>query len=107
MTEQDYLYGQVDKASRLLCILANPKRLQIMHILMAGEIAVSELAEKVGLSQSALSQHLAKFRAEDLVVTRRVAQTIYYRGASEAADRLLKVLGEIYNIDCRKLENVA
>jgi DNA-binding transcriptional ArsR family regulator len=57
------------------------------------------LVARSGLSQSALSQHLAKLREEGLVATRRAAQVIFYRLADPKAARLLGVLHEIY---CRR-----
>ena len=59
-------------------------------------MAVGDLATAVGLSQSALSQHLARMREEGLVTTRREAQTIFYRIANENAQRLLILLKDIY-----------
>ena len=64
-----------------------------------GERSAGELVECSGLSQSALSQHLAKLREEGLVATRREAQVIHYRIADQRAQRLLRVLHDIY---CRK-----
>ena len=55
-----------------------------------------DLADAVGLSQSALSQHLAKMREEGLVATRREAQTVFYRIADPNAARLLSLLKNIY-----------
>ena len=63
---------------RLLSALANQKRLMIMSYLFQGELSVNALAHKVGLSQSALSQHLAKLRTVGIVSTRRDGQTIFY-----------------------------
>jgi DNA-binding transcriptional ArsR family regulator len=57
---------------------------------------VNDLAEAVGLSQSALSQHLAKMRDEGLLATRRDAQTVFYRMADPNAARLLALLKSIY-----------
>jgi len=67
-----------DSAADLLKALANPKRLQILCVLGEGEQSVGALNERVPLSQSALSQHLAVLRADGLVQTRREAQIIYY-----------------------------
>ena len=64
--------------SKLLKAMGNARRLEILYYLMQGEMNVSELEKVVGLSQSALSQHLAVLRAENVVKTRRVAQTIFY-----------------------------
>jgi len=84
------------RASDLLAALANDKRLMILCHLVHGETKVFELAALVELSQSALSQHLAKLRALGLVATRRDGQCVYYRVASPEALRVLKTLYEIY-----------
>ena len=72
----DSLSDHSTVAAGLLSAMANPKRLQILCSLVKGEVAVGALASQVGLSQSALSQHLSKLRAQKLVNTRRDAQTI-------------------------------
>ena len=84
------------EAAQLLKLLANEQRLTVLCRLSAGEMSVSELGEHVDLTQSALSQHLAKMRAEGLVATRREAQTIYYRLADPVAERLIGVLCDVY-----------
>ena len=84
------------EASDLLAAMANEKRLMILCHLMDGEVAVNELAELVEMNQSALSQQLAKLRALRLVDTRRSAQQVYYRLASEEVERVLQTLYGIY-----------
>ena len=85
------------EAARLLKLLANENRLLILCRLVAErEMAVGDIAEAVGLSQSALSQHLAKMREEGLVATRREAQTIFYRIADPDTRRVLALLKSIY-----------
>lgn len=85
------------EAAGLLKMLANENRLLILcRLALKGEMAVNDLAAAVGLSQSALSQHLAKMREEKLVTTRREAQTVFYRIADQNAARLLTLLKEIY-----------
>lgn len=83
-------------AAALLSAMANPKRLLILCNLVQGEIPVGLLATQVGLSQSALSQHLSKLRAQKLVKTRRDAQTIYYSSSSEPVMKILATLEDIY-----------
>jgi DNA-binding transcriptional ArsR family regulator len=84
-------------AAGLLKLLANENRLLILCRLAAvREMSVSDLAEAVHLSQSAVSQHLARMREDGLVGTRRDAQTIYYRLADPNATRLLALLQDIY-----------
>lgn len=84
-------------AAALLSAMANPKRLLILCSLVKGEIPVGALATQVGLSQSALSQHLSKLRAQKLVKTRRDAQTIYYSSTSEPVIKVLAALEDIYS----------
>lgn len=79
-------------ASRLLKAMSNPHRLRIICHLARGEKCVGELEEIVGLSQSALSQHLARLRRDRLVQTRRQAQTIYYSLDGEDALTVLDAL---------------
>jgi ArsR family transcriptional regulator, virulence genes transcriptional regulator len=90
------LAAKADEAAELLGALANKKRLMIVCYLLEGEMSVNVLAEAVGLSQSALSQHLAKLRALGLVATRRKAQTIYYRAASNSVGAVIDTLHAIY-----------
>jgi DNA-binding transcriptional ArsR family regulator len=85
------------EAAQLLKLMANDQRLTVLCRLGGGEMSVSELGRHVNLTQSALSQHLAKLRAEGLVATRREAQTIYYRLANPVAERLIGVLCEFYS----------
>jgi DNA-binding transcriptional ArsR family regulator len=92
----EHLEPSAAEAAQLLKILANPQRLTVLCRLSGQEMSVTELGEHVSLSQSALSQHLAKLRAEGLVATRRDAQTIYYRMSHPIAERLIDVLCELY-----------
>lgn len=84
------------KAAGLLRALANERRLMILCQLADGERWVGELQPKVGLSQSALSQHLAVLREEGVVATRREAQTVWYRIADPAALKVVATLAEIF-----------
>ncbi len=85
-----------EEASELLSLLANPNRLRILCELLDGERSVSALEDVVGLSQSALSQHLARLRDGGIVTTRREAQTIHYSIFDKRAERVLAVLAEIF-----------
>lgn len=93
------LKDKAELASRLLKSLANERRLLILCHLTQGEKSVGELEPLVGLSQSALSQHLARLRRESLVKTRRNAQTIYYSIDSGEAQAVLGTLYELYCAD--------
>ena len=83
-------------AVSLLKGLANESRLMIMCVLSEGEISVGELNKRIKLSQSALSQHLAVLRDQDLVQTRRESQTIYYRLRDTAAMSIIELLHNYY-----------
>ena len=84
------------EAARLMKAMSNAKRLLILCQLANAERSVGELATAVGLSQSALSQHLAKLREDGLVATRRVSQSIVYSLSSEAVRELIGVLLGLY-----------
>ena len=85
------------EAARLLTLLGNEKRLAILTLLVEGEMSVGAIAERVELSQSALSQHLAKLRSMGLVETRRERQMIYYSCSSDAVRQLLDTLTGIFS----------
>jgi ArsR family transcriptional regulator, virulence genes transcriptional regulator len=86
----------VEVAVNLLKALSNEKRLMVVCALYKGEKNVGELEKIVGLSQSALSQHLARLRRDGLVNNRRDAQTIYYSLSDTATAQVLKCLYDIY-----------
>lgn len=84
------------RASTLLKAMSNQHRLMILCQLVPGEKCVSDLEEIIGLSQSALSQHLARLRRDSLVQTRREAQTIYYSLNGEEASAVIETLYSLY-----------
>jgi len=85
------------EVAQILRALANERRLMILCKLVEwGEANVNSLAEAVGLSQSALSQHLAKMREEGIVEFRREGQTLWYRIADPRAEILLGHLQKLY-----------
>lgn len=88
----DYQPLFLERSAAFLEALANISRITVLEILAAGEMSVGPLSQRVGLSQSALSQHLAKLRMAGLVKTRRDAQTIYYSCTSEPVQHVLAVL---------------
>ncbi len=90
------LIENVDEAADFLSALANNKRLLILCKLLHNEMSVGALAKAIDLSQSALSQHLAKLRALNLVSTRRDAQTIYYIVSSPHIELMLSTLSSLY-----------
>jgi ArsR family transcriptional regulator, virulence genes transcriptional regulator len=79
-------------AAELLRAMANPQRLRVLCLLLDGELAVGQINRRVGLSQSALSQHLAVLRASGLVEARRVARTVYYAIAAGPVQDIIRSL---------------
>jgi ArsR family transcriptional regulator, virulence genes transcriptional regulator len=90
--------ANANEAAGVLKSLSNEKRLMILcKLLENGEMSVLPLADQVGLGQSALSQHLARMRAEKIVDFRRNGQTLYYRVADP---RVAKILTSLKSIFC-------
>lgn len=97
----DTFEAQASEAVELLKAMANTPRLLVLcHLAEGGEHSVGDLVAKVGLSQSALSQHLAKLREQHLVATRKDAQTVFY---SVCDDKALQVLSLLHDLFCPEL----
>ena len=90
------LEAKAEEASVILGAMANAKRLMVLCNLLDGEKSVGQLADIVGLSPAALSQHLGKMRALRIVDTRRDGQIIYYRLASAEVREILETLYRLY-----------
>jgi ArsR family transcriptional regulator len=91
------LKARAGQVADLLRAIANDRRLLILcRLVEGGEATVGQLAGDVALSQSALSQHLARMREEGLVTFRRDAQTLWYRIADARVERLLATLHRLY-----------
>lgn len=84
------------KAEAMLKLLANKNRLMILCHLIKSEQSVNQLSELVGLSQSALSQHLAKMRENQLVATNKRGQAVYYYISNPEVEAILSTLYLIY-----------
>ncbi len=85
------------EAAAMLRLLANERRLVLLCLLIAeGEAHVGRLAERVGLSQPAVSQHLARLRDDGLVATRRTGTTIHYRIADPRVARVIATLKDVF-----------
>lgn len=90
------LEHQAAAAARMLSALAHPKRLMLLCVLLERELSVGELAQQVGLSQSALSQHLARMRLQGIVEARREGQLVYHSVADPAVREVIATLHRIY-----------
>ena len=92
----DRLMASAKSASAFLKALSNENRLLMLYLLAQGEKSVGELEALLGLRQPAVSQQLARLRADDLVSYRRKGKAIYYSLASEPAARVMTLLHEIF-----------
>lgn len=85
-----------ETAAKWLKAISNPYRLMILCLLLDNELSVTELNETVPLSQSALSQHLAILRTEDLVDTRKQSQLVYYTLKNQQVRDVISILYKRY-----------
>ncbi|MDD9195919.1 metalloregulator ArsR/SmtB family transcription factor [Aliivibrio sp. S3MY1] len=84
------------QAVALLKAMANERRLFVLCLLLEGELSVGQIAEKLELSQSALSQHLGWLRKDELVSTRKESQTVFYSLNSEEVKSVIQLLHDLY-----------
>ncbi len=85
------------KAAAMLRAIGNENRLLVLCLLIEhGEMSVGALLEHIPLSQSALSQHLAKMREEGLISYRRESQTLYYRIENQDVEKIVATLKGIF-----------
>ena len=97
IADLEFMQQGAARAAALLRAVGNEHRLLVLCLLIEhGEASVGTLLEQVSLSQSSLSQHLARMRDEGLVTFRRDAQTLYYRIADPAAEKLVAALKDIF-----------
>ena len=96
LTSQE-MADHAEEASEVLKSIANPNRLMILCALIEGEKTVGAINEEVPLSQSALSQHLARLRAEKLVTSRKEGQTVHY---SVNDPRIVELMSRLYELYC-------
>ena len=98
------MQANAQEASALLKSLANPSRLLVLCALVNREHTAGELEELTGLSQPAISQHLARLREAQIVATRREAQRIFYSLCNKDVQTVLETLYEIYCPDESDIE---
>lgn len=91
-----YMESDYEDLAQFMSAFANPKRLKIIEILLHEEISVNDLATRLGISQSSLSQHLYQLRVHDIVSVRRESQFVFYRCDIPQIRRLMKVFSEIW-----------
>ncbi len=100
--DESKLVENAQEVAVILKLLSNHYRLMILCCITEHELTVGDLNAQIDLSQSALSQHLAKLREHNIVATRRESQTIYYRIEDPKIKFLLQVLQDQF---CPILKN--
>jgi DNA-binding transcriptional ArsR family regulator len=96
------LHDMASHACELLKAMANECRLMILCQLAEGEKTVGELQQLLGLSQSAVSQHLAILRREKIVRSRKHAQSVSYSLAGDEATMVMETLHDVF---CGKVKS--
>jgi len=92
----DKMHESATRASNMMKLLGHPHRLMILCELKVAEKSVGDLSNTIGISQSLVSQHLARMRHENVVTSRRDAQVVYYALNEGAAVRLISTIYDIY-----------
>ena len=87
---------EIERASRSLKAMAHPLRLKILCVLGAREVSVQEIVDRVGTSQSNISQHLAILREKGILATRKDANRVYYRVDDARTLRLIGMMQEVF-----------
>lgn len=92
----DDMLDKATEAANFLKALAHEGRLMILCHLSTGEKSVTELEQKLGVRQAAVSQQLARLRLEGLVAARRDGKTIYYTLADPKSRRVIEVMYDMF-----------
>ncbi|MBQ4771797.1 metalloregulator ArsR/SmtB family transcription factor [Pectobacterium versatile] len=96
-SDREFMQDGAAKAAAMLRAIGNENRLLVFCLLIEhGEMSVGALLEHIPLSQSALSQHLAKMREEGLISYRRESQTLYYRIENQDVEKIVATLKGIF-----------
>ena len=96
LEQMDLMRQHATEAATVLRLIGNEHRLIILCTLVEGEMGVGKLQQRLDLSQSALSQHLARLRSDGLISARRESQYLYYSIADERVLALIAALVEIF-----------
>jgi len=86
----------IERASRSLKAMSHPLRLKILCTLGDQEISVQDIVERVGTSQSNISQHLAILRDKGILVSRKDANRVYYRVGDGRTLQLISMMREVF-----------
>lgn len=86
----------IEQAARALKAMSHPLRLKILCVLGDQEVSVQDIVERVGTSQSNISQHLAILRDKDVLRTRKDANRVYYRVSDPRTLKLIGLMREVF-----------
>ena len=86
----------IEQASRAMKAMSHPLRLKILCVLGDQEVSVQDIVERVGTSQSNISQHLAIMRDKGVLRTRKDANRVYYRVGDIRTLELIKMMREVF-----------
>lgn len=99
-SDQDYALLQgdddIDRASRALKAMSHPLRLKILCTLGDQEVSVQDIVERVGTSQSNISQHLAILRDKGILTSRKDANRVFYRVSDNRTLALIGMMREVF-----------
>ncbi|WP_091712079.1 ArsR/SmtB family transcription factor [Methylophaga sulfidovorans] len=88
--------NDIERAAFALKAMSHPLRLKILCAIGENELSVQDIVEQVGTTQSNVSQHLAKLREKEILMSRRDANRIYYRVNDERTLRLIEMMREVF-----------
>jgi ArsR family transcriptional regulator len=86
----------IEQASRAMKAMAHPLRLKILCILGDQEVNVQDIVDRVGTSQSNISQHLAILRDKGVLRTRKDANRVFYRVSDTRTLRLISLMRDVF-----------
>jgi len=99
-TDHDYTLlegdADIDRASRALKAMSHPLRLKILCTLGDQEVSVQDIVERVGTSQSNISQHLAILRDKGILTSRKDANRVFYKVSDNRTLALIGMMREVF-----------
>jgi len=90
MEDQIYQYH-----AEMCQVFSHPKRLEVINVLRDGEMTVTELSQKLGLTVGNLSQHLSMMKERHILLSRKEGNMVYYRIANPKLIRCFDMMREM------------
>lgn len=91
------MISDYEKISKILKVISDPKRLEILDMLSCGELCACEILEKFDITQPTLSHDMKKLESADLIESRKIGKNTYYSLKTENLDKLTKILELIFS----------